>query len=131
MSEKLENNIQSKNETEIRLEKLEATMNVVKEQLDSEKMKKVKAIILYGSTARGEARKTSDLDIHIDLEPYDHEVFKEIVEILQTQFADIDFSFSSKNIIEGGRMAKLITAKKILINQLYGNLFIVVAKKKN
>ncbi len=112
MSEKIENLYPPKNETEIRLERLGNALTIVKEQLGPEEMEKVKAIILYGSTARGEAKETSDLDLHIDIEPYDHEVFKKIVDILQAQFTDLDFSFSSKNIIESGSMAKLITAQK-------------------
>lgn len=112
MSEKIENLHQPKSETEIRLERLEAAMEVIKSKLSGEEMKKLKAIVLYGSTARGEVKESSDIDIHVDLEPYDYEVFKKIIEILQEQCADIDFSFSSKNIIEGGRMAKLITAQK-------------------
>ena len=114
MSEKIENFHQPKNETEIRMERLDNALKIIKEQLSPEEMEKVKAIILYGSTARGEARETSDLDLHIDIEPYDHEVFKKIVDILQEQFTDIGFSFSSKSIIENGRMAKLITAQKDL-----------------
>jgi len=112
MSEKIENFHQPKNETEIRLERLSSALGTVRERLSPEEMEKVKAVILYGSTARGEAKETSDLDLHIDIEPYDHEVFKKLVEILQTQFTDLDFSFSSKNIIEGGSMAKLLTAQK-------------------
>jgi len=112
MNEKIENFHQSKNETEIRLERLNNALGIVEERLSPEEMKKVKAIILYGSTARGEAKETSDLDLHIDIEPYDCEVFNKIVKILQTQFTDLDFSFSSKNIIKSGRMVKLLTAQK-------------------
>lgn len=112
MNEKLLNFHRPKTETEIRLERLGNAMEIIKSKLSDEAMEKLKAIVLYGSTARGEAKESSDLDIHVDLEPYDQEAFNKIVEILQGQFVDIDFSFSSKNIVEGGRMAKLITAQK-------------------
>ena len=112
MNHGIENFNQPKSETEIRLERLDNALNIVREQLSGEEMEKLKAVILYGSTARGEDNETSDLDIHIDIEPYDYDIFRKIVSILQSQFSDIDFSFSSKNIIENGSMAKLITAQK-------------------
>src|SRR3989344_3682960 len=75
-------------------------------------MAKVKAIILYGSIARGEATSDSDIDIHIDLDPYDTELFKKIIDDLREQFPYTEFSVSSKNITGGGRMGRLITAQK-------------------
>jgi len=112
MKEKLESRVQSKTESEIRLGRLGDALKVIKARLSSEEMGKVRAIVLYGSTARGEAKKTSDIDLHIDLDPYDDEAFKKIMRILQAQFAGLDVGFSANKIIEGGRMAKLITAQR-------------------
>ena len=109
MKERLESHIRPKNETGMRMKGLDEAMKVMKAELRAEEMGKVRALVLYGSTARGDAKETSDIDIHIDLDPYDYGVFKKIVKILQTKFAGMDFSFSANKISEGGRIAKLMT----------------------
>lgn len=54
----------------------------------------------------------ADIDMHIDLEPYDANLFNETVKIFKEQIPGTDISCTSKNIIRGGRMAKLITSQK-------------------
>lgn len=112
MNEKLKENLQPQNEVEIRLERLNVAIEEIINQLYDDERAKVKAIILYGGLAREHTEKSSDIDIHVDMEPYDLDIFKKIIDILKDKFTDIEFSFSSKNIIKGGRMAKLITSQK-------------------
>lgn len=110
--EKLDNGALPESESQIRLKRLEIITKEILDELSKEEKAKIKAIILYGSTARGEAKEGSDFDIHIDLEPYDHNLFKKIVSLLQNKLPDNDFSFSSQNLIKEGRIGKLITAQK-------------------
>lgn len=111
--DKIPENFQPEIEAENRLKMLEKAMDVIKNQLTDTEKQKIKAIILFGSTARGAVmHPRADLDMHIDLEPYDDDLFKKIKEIIHEQISNIDLDFTSKNIKEGGRTAKLLTAQK-------------------
>lgn len=113
MIEKQKEIYQPRNEAEIRLKKLELATVALRNKLNTEEVQMIKAIIVYGSTARGMVMyPDADIDLHIDMEPYDDNVFKKITDIMKEQLSGIDLSFTSKNIIEGGRMARLITSQK-------------------
>jgi len=112
MTENIEGGRQPQSESETRLAQLNIAVESLRERLSDEERAKVKAIILYGSIARGEATSDSDIDVHVDLDPYDNELFKKIIDGLSEQFPDTGFSVSSKNIVDGGRVGRLITSQK-------------------
>lgn len=100
-------------EAENRLKMLESAMDVIQNQLTDTEKQKIKAIILFGSTARGIVmHPKADIDIHIDLEPYDDNLFRKIKDIMHEQISSIDLDFTSKNIKRGGRTAKLLATQK-------------------
>lgn len=113
MREATDESLDSRNESARRLTKLNVVVGEIVKSLEETELKKVRAIVLYGSTARGEARETSDIDIHIDLDPPDLDLLKKIIYKFRTAFPGVEFSFSSKKIVvQGGLMSKTITAQK-------------------
>jgi len=112
-NEFLKDTFNPKIEAESRLKRLESVICTFDTRLDENERQKIKAIIVFGSTARGAVmHPDADIDIHLDLDPYDDNLFNKIVKIFIEQMSGTDLNFTSKNIIKGGRMARLITNQK-------------------
>jgi len=105
-------NNEQKTPSEIRLGMVNSAIERVKKDLLPEELEKLKAIIIYGSVARGTAVDNSDIDIHIDIDPYDSSIFHKILSIVEKFIKEISMSVSSKNIIDHGSMAKLLVGQK-------------------
>lgn len=109
----IDENFQPEEEAKNRLKKLEGAINVIQSQLTEVERLKIKAIILFGSTAREAlTHPDADIDIHIDLEPYDDDLFRKIKNIISEEIPNIDLDFTSKNIKGGSRTIKLLTTQK-------------------
>lgn len=100
--------------SEIRIKKLEQAIEIIKNELSEDELNQINAIILYGSTARGEATDKSDIDIHLDLidDPFANldlfrSVQQKIKKIIDRELPDMA-AITSKKIFPRGKIVKLI-----------------------
>ncbi len=104
-----------KNISEIRKQKLLEAMERMKKELSGEEMALIKAILLFGSTARGTATEKSDIDIYIvpdEKIPFKSDTIKKIMKIIEEEIPDEEIQYGLRPIISPeGRPAKFLRRK--------------------
>ncbi len=112
MIEKFE---RQKNIGEIRKQKLAEAMEQMKGKLSEKEMASIKAVLLFGSIARGTATEKSDIDIWIvpdEKAPFSSEAIKKVMKIIEEEMPDEEIQYGLRSIISPeGRTAKFLTRK--------------------
>ncbi|MCX6763163.1 MAG: nucleotidyltransferase domain-containing protein [Candidatus Moranbacteria bacterium] len=87
----------------------------IKNRLSPEELELIRTIVLFGSTAKGEATEKSDLDIYVDYEIDNSKkilgALKKITKMFDEELPDMDFSFGFGDISLKKRTAKVIVGR--------------------
>lgn len=101
--------------SELRAEIVQSAIIDAVGKLDVGERRVIKAVVLYGSTARGDATEQSDIDIHFD--PIEgHSIsgptMKKLISSIENILPDVLIQISSKPLILRGRALRHITSGK-------------------
>lgn len=101
--------------SEIRKQKLLEAMERMKEELPEKELALIKAILLFGSTARGTATEKSDIDIYIvpdEKTSFNSDTVKKIMKIIEEGMPDEEIQYGLRPIVSPeGRPAKFLRRK--------------------